>query len=222
MKGRIIITLAAVVAAAAASWAADVAVAHNGTTVTPVSTPTVSRPGTDATMELKWDDGTPTNRWAWYTGADAWIAQEFDISTISSYNYVRYIRFYAYGNWPNGIYEGGRIAIYSFSGGSPGSILWGPEYRPNTGDGWNDLDVWWSLGTVTNFMTAWNQFYNYPNCDGWCVAGGTTAHAWYYYNGWSHGSSQFGRTFMIRAVVDDEHPAAVAPSSLGRVKALYF
>jgi len=201
----------AAVAVAAASWAADVAVGYNGTPAAPVGPPTVAEPGTDATMELKWDDGSVRNYWAWYTGTNAWNVQEFDISTIASYNYIEYITVQL-------SYHGGRVGIYDFSGGSPGSLLWGPSSNGSSGR----FTVGWSLGEVQRFGAAWNQYSNYPNCPYWAVAGGTTAHAWYYYNGWSHGSGQFGGTFMIRAVVDDEHNAAVAPSSLGRVKALYF
>ncbi len=107
MFTRTLVVILAVLVAAVA-WGADVAVAHGGATATTTGPPAVARPGTDATMELKWDDGTRTNEWAWYTGADAWQCQEFDISSINMCNYIEYIRFNTYPNWPNNTYEGGR------------------------------------------------------------------------------------------------------------------
>ena len=93
--------------------------------------------------------------------------------------------------------------------------------RRKTGNDWNDLGGGYSLGSQCAFLAAWEQLYNSPSCDSVGVAQHDASHGWVYYNGWhTQGSTFGGACMMIRCVVD-ENPA-VAPSSIGRVKALYY
>jgi len=179
-----------------------------------------------AQLELSWDTGSVNGATAWYTGAGSWGANDFNISTLAAYNRVASARIYYYPNWPNSILEGNREAVWSFLGGTPGSLLWGPTYvRGTTAMGWNTFAVGWTLGAVTAFVMAFEQYYNYPVCDpvlNWSWAG-TTGHSWYYYAGAWASFPQLGYgnyPLMIRCTVDDSF-SGVAPASLGRVKALY-
>ncbi len=201
MKARVVITLAAFVAVAAAGWATDVASAGAG-----------GAPGDGGQMWLYWDNGTASGGFTTFAGND------FDISTTPSYNYIDSLRCYIYPNWPNSTLEGGRIAIYAFSGGSPGSILWGPRFRANTAFGWLTYDVGYSLGSQRTFMATYDPFYNYPNFDVLSLDTDTSggSHSWYYNNGWKHPN----RNLMLRVSVSSG--AAVTPTSVGRIKALYY
>ena len=178
-----------------------------------------------AELELKWDAGSAVGQLCYYTGAETYYGNDFNISTIATYRYVSRYRFYVWPNWPNGVYEGCRACAFAFTGGAPGSLLWGPTYAPNTGQGWNDWSIGWTLPAGTQaFVAAAEQYYNYPNCDpvSWSSTG-TQGHGWYHYGGtwrpWSQ-AQPGNNPLMIRCVVDDSH-SAIAPLSLGRVKALY-
>ncbi len=211
MNARVVITLAALVAAAAA-WGADITVTSKPAAA-PAGPQAPNPRGTDGTMELKWDSGSPGYYIQWYTGSGAWVMNQFDTATISGYNHVDSVRFYAQSPGT------GRIKVAS------GSQVWGPEFRTCTAAGWNELSVDWTLpGGATDLGVYWEQFYNYPSGLGFYLDGqnGTGSHSWYYYNGWYPITSLgYGnRAVLLRAVVSNN--SGVAPSSLGRVKALYF
>jgi hypothetical protein len=214
--------LAGLLALVAGAWAADMAVDK--------APPELSNngPANDATVELSWDSGSSSYGIAWYTGAGTWVGNDFNISTVKSYPYIRTMRIFTYPNWPNGAWDGFRVGVYSFSGGVPGSLLWGPEwYVPTGGQGWKDIDVGWLLPSgVKAFVPAMEQYYNYPNCDPHLVDNNPTFlnHSWVYYGGtWSPNSNSTPYyNIMLRVIVDNENNPAVAPSSIGRVKALYF
>ncbi|UCH77866.1 MAG: hypothetical protein JSU81_09085 [Candidatus Coatesbacteria bacterium] len=228
--------LAGAAAAALPAWAADGAV--EGAPYH--SPPAVSAPApTDqSTLELTWDNGT--RRWSvgWYTGAGSWVGNDFDSSTLKT-SYVKILKFkmYTRNDWPNTTWDGFRIGFYSFGGGVPGSRLWptsgsGYFFRPSSGTGhvWVECDINWTCPSV-KFLAAQEQFYNWPNCDPWSVDNNPTflRHSWNYYGGQWGPLSGVNITIgpyynlMIRVLVETgvEYPG-VLPSSIGRVKALYY
>ena len=210
----------------AAAQAADVVVER-----AEVRPPVAEVPGYDDTSELKWDSGA--GRWMlyWYTGADAWVGNDFDVSTIKTYGGIKTYRTQS-RLWPNQGWDGFRIAIFSFAGGVPGSIMWPtsgtPKFVMPSGPeaGWKDFDVTWVLPGTKRFMAAQEQFYNYPNCDPYLIDNNLTfrGHSWQYYEGTWKALEGFAgyRNLMIRVFVDNEQNEAVSPSSIGRVKALYY
>lgn len=220
--------LVGVAALVAFAWAADLAV--------DVAPPSAGKPSgnNDATVELKWDTGIRGLGLAWYTGAGSWVGNDFDITTVKTYPYIATIRMYSSTAWPNTAWDGMRYAIFSFSGGVPGSQIWPSGspyfYKPTTGTGWCWVDVpigWLLPSGTTKFVAASEQFYNYPNCDPHSLDNNPTfmGHSWQYYEGtWSphEGYPSYPyRNLMLRVVVDNDHNPGVEPASMGRVKALY-
>jgi hypothetical protein len=212
------------VLAAVAAWGADYAVER-----VPEAAAKPGPAGYDATKELKWDSGTPGWQVCYYTGAGTWVGNDFDISTISTFRGIKTIRVYSSPAWPNGRWDGFRFGVYAFSGGIPGSLLWGPKYGVGTGSTytWVEIGVDWTLPAGQDaFVGAAEQFYNYPGNDPFCIDSNATflGHSWQYYGGkWEPYDNEYTRPYrnlMIRVVVDDT--LAVTPASLGRVKALYF
>ena len=201
---------------AAGAWAAD-------TVVSPVyHGPYVADKGTGVTWELAWDNGTISDAGAWYTGAGAWAGVDFTIPFTWS-RWVDAAKIYYYPNWPNGTFEGNRMGTWSFAGGVPGSLLNGPTYVRGTAFGWNTFSADYYLGSNTAFVLAFEQCYNYPACDTVVnlASGGTYSHSWYYYSGaWAGivGLGYGAYPLMTRAIFIS---MAVAPTSLGRVKAMY-
>jgi hypothetical protein len=231
---NILLVAASALVACGAAWAADVA-ADGGYSASPnFSAPT---PHDQATLELKWDNGT--RRWsvAWYTGGDSWVGNDFGTSTLKT-THVKILKFkrYSYSDWPNTGWDGFRIGFFNFRGGVPGDMLWptggtGYYFRPSglSGHVWVECDINWTCPTVA-FVAAEEQFYNWPTCDPFALDNNTTflKHSWQYYGGsWSpvEFPEEWGpyRNLMIRVWVEtgQEFPG-VAPSSIGRVKALYY
>ena len=222
MNGHAFIIIAL---AAAAAWSAETIavgpVPATGGTVTPAGG------NNDSQIELYWDSGTCTGDFAWYTGTNTWGGVDFSISTIAAYTYIYSSRIYYYPYWPNGTWEGNGMAVYAFSGGTPGSVMMPSRYVRGSGTvgGWQSFDVSWGLpGGVQSFVMCFSQLYNYPGVDPVYPLDSATnygIHCWYYYQGvWAHTSSLYAGDLMLRATVDDTH-SAVAPASFGRVKAMY-
>ena len=229
-------TLAVALAVCTGAWAADVAVDGGGSYAAPAyAAPT---PYDQATMELKWDNGL--RRWSviWYTGAGAWVGNEFNTSTLKT-KYVKILKFkmYTRDDWPNTQWDGFRIAFYDFRGGVPGSMLWptggtGYFFKPSGlhGHVWVECDINWNCPSVS-FVAAEEQFYNNPLGDPWSVDNNPTflGHSWNYYEG-SWGPLTGVRVeiapyfnLMVRVWVEPGIVfPGVAPSSIGRVKALYY
>lgn len=188
--------------------------------------------GLDDTVELKWDNGFGLWWLVWITASGIFVANDFDVSTVKTYGGLKTFRLQLRYDWPNVGWEGGRIAVFSFAGGVPGSIMWPtsgtPKFVTPTGStGWKDFDVTYVLPGTKKFMAAWEQFYNYPNCDPFLIDNSPTFtnHSWRYVGGnWQAMTSSVDpyRNLMIRMIVDNEQNKAVSPSSIGRVKALYF
>jgi hypothetical protein len=94
---------------------------------------------------------------------------------------------------------------------------------------WVEFNIDWTCPSV-KFVAAQEQFYNHPTCDPFAVDNNTTpgGHSWLYQTGsWqpyqTTGISAPYRNVMVRIWVEpgQEFPS-VAPSSIGRVKALYY
>ncbi len=219
-----VLVFAVTASLAAAAWGADCVVERAAPT--PAAP---ERPATDGTLELKWDSGTV--RWwlAWYTGRDTWIGTEFDISTISGYRAVHAIKLQARVGWPNAAWDGFRLGVFNFAGGVPGSLLWGPKFVVPTGStGWKEFSVGWTLPSGTNkFLPGMEQYYNFPNCDPFGIDNNPTSmgHSWQYMRGsWAPFESMSiapYRNIMIRVIVSNS-TLAITPTSIGRVKALYY
>jgi hypothetical protein len=221
--------------ACGAAWGADVAVDGGGTGGT--AGLYAPLPVDQSTLELSWDNGQ--RRWsiAWYTGAGSWVGNDFRISTLkTSYVKILKYKYYTRGAWPNQGWDGMRFAFYNFGGGVPGSMLWptgggGYFFKPSGGIQshiWVEFDINWVCPSQ-GFVAAQDQFYNYPNCDPFSLDNNTTfmGHSWSYYGGswapYERSSDPLYRNVMIRVWVEtDQEFPGVAPSSVGRVKALYY
>jgi len=222
-------------AAAGTAWAADVAIDGGRCGEADISAPPAYDP---STLELSWDNGD--RRWseAWYTGAGAWVGNDFNVSTLkTSYVKVLKFKFYTRSNWPNRVWDGFRIGFFDFAGGVPGSRLWptsggGYFFKPSgaTGHAWVECAVNWTCPAL-KFVAAQQQYYNWPNCDPWSVDDNYTfrGHSWNYYGGvWSPLSNALVDikpyyNLMLRVGVETGYTfPGVEPSSIGRVKALYY
>jgi hypothetical protein len=220
-----IVLWAAVVGLAAAAWGADVAVER-----APPSVGVHLWPAYDGELELKWDSGTPAWWIAWSSGLGQWLGNDFDVSTIRKYDGIKTIRVMTRLDWPNEAWDGFRVGVYAFNR-VPGSLMWptagkGYFFKPKGETGWKDVPVNWTLPRgVTAFLAAWEQFYDYPNFDPYGIDDNPTfrRHTWEYWRDqwelFEHGSAYPYQNLMLRVVVSDD--VAVAPTSLGRVKALY-
>ena len=222
-------------AVAAPLWAADVIVDGGGY----ATSPGFAEPAfyDQSTLELSWDTGE--RRWsvAWYTGAGTWVGNDFDTTTLKT-SYVKVLKFkmYTRDTWPNQVWDGFRIGFYNFAGGVPGSQLWptgggGYFFKPSGASGhvWVECDINWTCPAV-KFVACEEQFYNYPNCDPFSLDNNTSfvGHTWEYIGGTWGPFTEYSnltpyRNAMIRVWVEtgQEFPG-VAPSSIGRVKALYY
>jgi len=198
---------------AAGVWAADAAVEGGAR-----GAGTSGAAYRDGTLELSWDNGT--RRWsiAWYTGAGAWVGNDFNLATISGYRAISKIRFYSRSNWPNAQWDGFRLGVFDFRGSVPGSRLWptaggGYFFKPSglNGHVWVEVNIGWTCPT-TAFVAAEEQFYNWPNCDPSAVDNNPTflRHSWLYSGGtWSPLSSASIEiapyyNLMLRVVVNNE------------------
>ncbi len=230
------VAIAAALIGCAATRAADIAV-DGGASCSPprLAAPT---PYDQPALELKWDNGR--RRWSvvWYTGAGSWVGNDFDVSTLkTTYAKILKYKYYTYGAWPNGRWDGMRFAFYEFVGGVPASMLWpagGRAYffKPKAGiQGhiWVEFDVNWTCPSRA-FVAAQEQFYNHPNCDPFSLDHNATfmEHSWQFFGGrWTPFQSEPNigpyRNVMIRVRLEPglEFPG-VSPSSIGRVKALYY
>jgi hypothetical protein len=223
-----------VLALCAAAWGADAALDGGYAPAAGIAAPTARD---QASLELMWDNGTRRWSMAWYTGGDSWVGNDFDVSTLkTTYAKILKYKYYTRGAWPNEGWEGMRFAFYSFKGGVPGSMLWptsgsGYFFKPSAGIQahiWVEFAIDWTCPSQ-KFVAAQEQFYNYPTCDPFSIDNNTSPrnHSWQYYQGsWSpftQSNVEPYRNLMIRVWVEpgQEFPG-VAPSSIGRVKALYY
>lgn len=186
----------------------------------------------DTEYELKWDTGVPHSRFCWYSGAGSWVANDFDVSTLKT-SHIKLTRLGVYSQawWPNGRWDGFRVALW---GGRGRCIIW-PEsgkakyVKPSGTEGWKWFDVNWTLPKWNYlFLAAMEQRYNYPNCDPFYVDDNPTfrRHSWERYGGlWYRFETMWEPywNIMIRVYVETGHTfPGVQSTSLGRVKALYY
>jgi hypothetical protein len=185
----------------------------------------------DATRILYWDNGRGSWLLAWPTGEGAWVGNDFDVSSLKTFSRIREIRIFTVYTWPNSVWDGFRVGVFAFDGGVPGSLLWptsgnGLFFMPYGNTGWKNVTVDWVVsGGRRSFIAAMEQYYDQPNCDAYTVDNNPTfrGHSWRYYGGsWAPLEGTYGyRNLMLRVLVDNE-TVPVAPTSLGRVKALYY
>ncbi|MGD8718309.1 MAG: hypothetical protein PVH29_05745 [Candidatus Zixiibacteriota bacterium] len=233
--GKSILCTLSVLLICASAWAADVVVDGSGYNTSPspgYMTPTYDQ----STLELGWDNGT--RRWsiAWYTGAGSWAGNDFDVSTLKTeYAKILKFKFYTRDTWPNQTWDGFGIGFYGYSGGVPGSMLWptsggsGYLFIPSGASGhvWVECDIDW-VCPVVKFVAGFHQYYNYPNCDPFSVDTNDSSlgHSWKYYGGtWSPLSTSGDpyQNLMLRVWIEDGQTfPGITPSSVGRVKALYY
>lgn len=221
MKG--LISWAGLVVFSAGALGMDVSVYRGLYSAVPVE-----REDSPATQELFWDNGQRRAYIAFTTGAGTWFGNDFDISTFSEYRTIRSISVYSNPLWPNRKWDGFRLGIYDFTGGKPGWLFWGPRFALPTrrDEGWCNFSVDWVLPPpYSKFIAALEQFYGLPDCDPHVVDGNLTflEHSWQYYQGrWTPLAGGLGyRNLMLRVVVAKES-VTVSPTSIGRVKALYY
>ena len=214
---------AVVVVLSAAAWGADVVVEGGGDAAR-----AAAAQETDASLELKWDNGTRRWSMAWYTGLDSWVGNDFDMSTLTTGWWIQTIKVMSGASWPNGRWDGFRLGVFTFSGGLPASRLYGPTFVRGSGAGYRwcgfNFGMWqWSLLGHKRFVAAVEQYYNYPDCDPYVLDGNRTfqRRSWQCQGGkWERLVGIAGyRNLMVRVVINDM--IAVAPTSVGRVKALY-
>lgn len=209
---KISTAIAAFAAAAVCAWGAHVAVSDD----------------VEVSVELSYDTGTQSYFVCAVAGRDFWVGNDFDITMISDYRAISRIRVFSTPVWPNPKWDGFQVGVFGFTGTVPGSLLWGPKYfKPTrTGYGWVNCPVNWTLPAANNrFVAACELFYNYPDCDPYAVDRNPTfvGHSWSYSSGsWTPLLGAAGyRNLMLRVVVNND-TVAVTPTSLGRVKALYY
>jgi hypothetical protein len=184
--------------------------------------------------ELKYDTGWPALQLAWYIGAGRWVGNDFDVSTLKTkHNVVREIKFYTSPYWPNNKFDGFRLAVFDFSSGKPGAKLWPEtEGRFVKADGPEGFKTFWVNYYIpqSRFVAAVEQFYDYPACDPYFLDTNPTflSRSWQKdgVENWKrlvgHSSYPY-RNLMLRVIFRVGYAEAdVAPTSLGRVKALYF
>jgi hypothetical protein len=214
------------------SWGGDILI-QNGVSQPGGAPHTTTAPY--ATLELAWDNGTLMYHCAWnHPRAGEWrVGNDFDTSTLKT-AHVKILKFKTYTSdvWPNEGWDGFHIFVFNFRGGMPGEMLWptsgeGYFFKPSGihGHVWVECAVDWTCPTL-EFLAARDQGYNYPNCDPLCVDTNLEymGHSWMHvYGEWSGFSETRYKNVMVRAVVQTgyEFPG-VAPTSLGRVKALYY
>lgn len=102
--------------------------------------------------------------------------------------------------------------------GQPKFVI--PEVSRNCN--WYEFAVGWPPGDKRRFLVGQEQFFNWPECDPFCFDDGEDVadekHTWFGYDGvWS--KSEGPNNLMLRVVAG--YYGAVAPTSLGRIKALY-
>jgi len=234
-RKHVFVVLACMLAASA--LAADMITEGSGYRGGPaLAAPT--NPSTDATMELAWDNGT--RRWSiiWYTGAGSWVGNAFNTGTLTGKTlHVKILKFrlYSRADWPNSTWDGFRIGFYNMSGGVPGSMLWptsgsGYFFRPQPGTTshvWVECDINWTSPS-NSFVACEEQFYNNPTADPFAVDSNPTNlnKSWQYYGGtWSALTTSTDPYFnlMLRIQVETGQSfPGITPTSMGRVKALYF
>jgi len=188
-------------------------------------------PAFGAEHELQWDNDVFRLAVHFQYGEGTWAGLDFDTSTLKTANW-RLKRVRANLDWAaDERWEGMRLAIFDLAGGKPGQIIWPrsgtpkfimPYGTPSTVCTWCTFPVGFDL-PQPEFVVALEQYYDHPFCDSYGAGygrGNAEKHTWL--NHWNAGwvRTEIG-VWMLRAVVEGPTNIGVAPTSLGRVKALY-
>jgi hypothetical protein len=186
-----------------------------------------------ASLEFKWDNGSPSYA---VNSMVTWVqafGNDFDVSTLKTKHVaVKRFRLYTTDDWPDGGWDGFYLGLYDFHGG-PGARIWPPGgsfafFKPTgTGWGWYDYGLDFPLPGDA-FLAAAEPAGSWPDCDPLMADTNRTPrrHTWLHYGGiWMpYTTSLYGYcNLMLRVVVETGaiYPG-VAPSSWGRLKALYY
>lgn len=239
MSWRTIVLIAAA-AVAAGAWAADMQTDRGGAVYVGAPAAWEAPAGMDATLELAWDNGSRRWAFAWDTAAGYWHGNDFNTSTLTGRTaHVKILKykFLTCSFWPNTTWDGVRIGFYNFAGGVPGSMLWpttgiGYFFKPSTsnpGHIWVECDINWTCPS-NGFVAAHEQYYNNPNSDPYELDTNPTfrEHSWAYSGGTWQAMPEYSnlapyRNLMIRVWVETGQTfPGIAPTSIGRVKALYY
>ncbi len=218
------------VSAAALAWGAD---AHLEAPPPVAHAPSAPAARSGSTLELSWDNGTMMYLGAWdHPRAGEWrVGNDFDTSTLEA-KVVKILKFKTFTSdrWPNEGWDGFRIAFFDFRGGLPREMLWptsgqGYFFKPSgvRGHVWVECPINWTCPTPA-FVAARDQGYNYPDCDPFSVDTNLEykGHSWMYvYSFWSGFSETPYKNLMLRVWVDVTY-THLQPTSLGRVKALFY
>lgn len=168
--------------------------------------------------ELVYDDGSPENAWAFFTGGDGW-AVRFSLPDGTEAARLTGARFRFWDtSWPDPGGTDFKVSIYSADGpgGAPGSRLAGPMPATARRDGsWTDVDLS-AAGLMVNgdFYIAYIQAADYPNVPGLATdeSGPPYDRSWTLVGGsWSQSPPDEGNR-MIRALVQTEVPSPVITS----------
>lgn len=223
--------ITAALAAAVGAWGADIATATP--TRTPLPPPGASPADAPSTLELRWDNGTLAGFYPTEKIGGIWIAgNDFDTSTLKTTHVkIRKFKLFTSGLWPNAKWDGFGICFFAFQRGMPGEMLWPTSkvpyfFKPSgpRGHVWVEYEVDWVCPTPA-FVAAYDLRFDYPDCDPFAVDTNETyrGHSWQKkHNFWSGLSTRF-HNLMLRVTVETGATVPrVAPTSLGRVKALYY
>jgi hypothetical protein len=181
---------------------------------------------------LQWDNGVFRVGVHHQYGEDTWAGLDFDTSTLKTTKWrLKNVR--ANLGWAGNVrWDGMRLAIFDMAGGKPGKIIWPksgtpkfvmPYGKPNPICTWCVFPVGYDLPRP-EFVVALEQYYDHPNCDLYGAGYGrgfAERHTWFKYRSSDWEITKIG-VWMFRAVVEGPTNVAVAPASLGRVKALYY
>jgi len=185
-----------------------------------------------AEYELQWDNGVFRYCISYGRGEKTWAGIDFDTATLktTTWRLKRVRANLGYGQ--NESWDGMRLAIYNMVEGKPAEIIWPktgkpkfvmPYGIPRLIATWCEFPISYDL-PKPKFVVALEQYYNPPFCDTFGAGYGRSfaeKHTWL--NHWGAGWARLSdAVWMFRAVVEGPTNIGVAPTSLGRVKALYY
>jgi len=175
---------------------------------------------------LHYDDGTAYQPIYRQNKDDGW-AVKFEPEAAG---YIQRIRLYV-GNPPGYTsWDGFQLEIWDWYDSSfpeaPGKRVWGPEaftYNLANPHGWvTYTEVNYEWKSTQPFLLLAKQRDGYPNCDSiYCDASRTTPNPnWSYFIHKWYPFVVLNGDFLFRVYYGASHPG-VAPTSLGRIRALY-
>lgn len=221
MRNGLGIVLGLALAAGATAWDAAIA---------PAPAKGGGAPPYDGARMLSWDNGTPYWMVSWYTGENMWVGNDFTMPTGGNFRWVRKVMVYAGPVWPNGVWDGWYLALFTATNGQPGAIIGTKTYVKGTSatPAWNTFIIDRALPAgTTSFCAGIEQIYNFSNSDAFILDSNPTyrRHSWFFYNQrWFEMTTDADpyKNLMLRVVVDNESYPGIEPASLGRVRTIYY